>query len=114
MTVVSKHNPLDQYQWGNQCDGWVLSAKPELSVKLERMPPNSAEQKHFHRHATQFFFILKGQAAFEIDERVVIIHCNEGILVEPGRKHRIINQSDNDLEFLLSSQPAVQDDRVDC
>ena|ERR1700712_2023276 len=114
MTVVSKHNPLDHYQWGEQCDGWVLANEKELSVKLERMPAHTEEQKHFHRNSRQFFFMLSGTAVFEIDAKFVVVNANEGILIQPGQQHRIMNQSDAELEFLLSSQPAVMNDRINC
>src|ERR1700748_1341488 len=62
--VVSRSHPLTHYLWGEQCDGWTLVDTPGMSVKMERMPPHTAEQQHFHQFARQFFFILKGRATF--------------------------------------------------
>jgi mannose-6-phosphate isomerase-like protein (cupin superfamily) len=109
-----KENALKHYQWGEACDGWNLVDENMLSVKLERMPPNTAEQKHFHRQAQQFFFILKGEAVFEIGDEKFLVKTNHGIHIEPMQEHRIINETHSDLEFILSSQPSTSNDRINC
>jgi mannose-6-phosphate isomerase-like protein (cupin superfamily) len=114
MNIVSKNNPLSHYYWGDQCDGWNFVNTPDLSLKLEKMPPHSAEQKHFHEKAQQFFFILKGYAVFEIEQERLLLKANQGIHIISGRRHRILNEADEDLEFLLSSQPSTLNDRMNC
>jgi mannose-6-phosphate isomerase-like protein (cupin superfamily) len=114
MNFVSKNNPLSHYHWGIQCEGWNFVNAADLSVKLEKMPAHSAEQKHFHEKAQQFFFIIKGYAVFEIEQETWQVKANQGIHIKSGQRHRILNESDEDLEFLLSSQPSVQNDRINC
>jgi mannose-6-phosphate isomerase-like protein (cupin superfamily) len=109
--VVSAQRPLNHYVWGEGCDGWALVDKPELSVKQERMPPHTAEAKHYHRVARQFFFILQGTAVFETNEGRVEVAANEGFEIEPGLVHRILNESEVDLVFVLCSQPSTANDR---
>src|SRR5215213_6727416 len=98
--TVSKYNPLEHYNWGANCEGWRLVNEDSLSIIQERMPPGTAEAKHYHQHAQQFFYILKGSAVFEIEEEVIQVHANEGLHIEPGKKHRIINSSEEDVEFI--------------
>lgn len=114
MWALHKNNALHHYKWGDDCDGWVLVDTDELLVKQERMPQKTAETLHYHEKAQQFFFILKGIATFEVDEKIFTITANEGFHVEPGSKHRIANNSDEDLEFILSSQPSTNKDRFNC
>jgi mannose-6-phosphate isomerase-like protein (cupin superfamily) len=111
MNIVSRNNPLKHYLWGNQCDGWNLVDEQTLSVKLEHMPPHTEEALHVHQQAQQFFFILNGEAAFEVDGTINIIKAEEGIHILPGESHRIINQSADALHFILCSQPATTHDR---
>jgi len=108
---------------------------PELSVKMERMPPHTAEQMHFHQQARQFFFILKGTATFYFageppenlsaseegsatergtatEEGPVTVKAQEGLEIRPGLRHRISNEGEEDLEFILSSQPSTAADRI--
>ena len=124
--VVSRENPLTHYVWGDHCDGWNLVDKAELSVKMERMPPHTAEQEHFHQRARQFFFILKGSATFVFVEEVdpvedaasatketrIEVRAQQGLEIPAGLRHRILNESEEDLEFILCSQPSTAGDRI--
>jgi mannose-6-phosphate isomerase-like protein (cupin superfamily) len=110
--IVSKQNPLHHYLWGDHCDGWNMVDKPDLSVKIERMPPHTAEQEHYHERARQFFFILKGAAVFETAEGRIEVSAQHGLEIPPGLRHRILNESDTDLEFILCSQPSTAGDRI--
>lgn len=109
---VSIEAPLKHYQWGNACDGWNLVDNAALSVKQERMPAGTAESLHYHQFAQQFFFILKGTATFEIEGETIIVNEQEGIHIQAGKKHRIINHTSSAIEFILSSQPSTAADRI--
>jgi mannose-6-phosphate isomerase-like protein (cupin superfamily) len=111
MNPVSKHNCLKHYTWGNNCDGWNFVDEASLSIKLERMPAHTAEVKHYHKHAQQFFFILKGEAHFDVDGESIVLSAGEGLNIEAGKYHCIANQSETDLEFLLCSNPSTINDR---
>jgi mannose-6-phosphate isomerase-like protein (cupin superfamily) len=112
MNTVSCANPLKHYVWGDQCDGWNFVDNENLSVKMERMPPHTAEQTHFHRHARQFFFILKGTAIFDTEEGRIEVKAQQGLEIRPQLRHRILNEGEEDLEFILCSQPSTAGDRV--
>ena len=111
MNPVSRPHPLKHYIWGEHCDGWNLVDHSDLSVKMERMPPHTVEQDHFHQHARQFFFILKGRATFYTPEGPIEVKEQEGLEIQPGLTHRIANESEEDLEFILCSQPSTAGDR---
>lgn len=114
MRSVSKYQSLKHYQWGADCDGWNLVDEETLSVKQELMPAGTSELKHYHEKAQQFFFILKGTATFEIEEATIQINNGEGLHIEAGKKHRILNETSEDLEFILCSQPTTKNDRINC
>ncbi len=111
---ISKSNPLSHYKWGDNCDGWNFIGRPEIGIKQELMPAHTAEKLHFHTYAEQFFFILKGEAKFVIEDMETIVEANEGFRIQAGHKHKIMNDTNEDLEFLLSSYPSTQNDRTDC
>ncbi|HSZ84439.1 MAG TPA: cupin domain-containing protein [Puia sp.] len=102
----------NHYHWGGNCDGWNLVEENSLSVKLERMPPKTSEQKHYHQHSQQFFYILKGEAIFEIQQERITVKSKQGIHISAGKEHRIINESNEDVEFILTSQPSTVNDRI--
>jgi mannose-6-phosphate isomerase-like protein (cupin superfamily) len=112
MTPVSRQHPLKHYMWGAGCDGWNMVDQPGLSVKLEKMPPHTSEEMHYHEKARQFFFILKGTATFETEEGITTVAAQQGLEIPPLLRHRIINDTEEDLEFILSSQPSTAGDRV--
>jgi mannose-6-phosphate isomerase-like protein (cupin superfamily) len=103
----SKH-----YTWGNTCDSWVLCDEENLNVKFEKMPPDTKEQLHYHQNAKQLFFILNGTATFSVANETFVAKKQQGITIQPLVKHQIANTSDVDLEFLVISQPAINNDRV--
>ncbi|MBS4213794.1 cupin domain-containing protein [Neobacillus rhizophilus] len=107
----SKSN-AEHYIWGQKCDGWHLVKDANLSIIHERMPPNTAEERHYHVHAWQFFFILSGTATLEVDGKRVILEQMEGYEVPPMVPHQIFNETDNDIEFLVTSQPNSRGDRI--
>ncbi len=111
MLILNKENALQHYKWGNNCDGWVFVDTDKLSVKQECMPHHTAETLHYHEKAQQFFFILKGIATFEADGKIFTVKTNEGFHISAGTKHRITNNSNEELEFILSSQPSTNNDR---
>ena len=114
MNIVSRENALQYQQWGDRCESWNMVDEEAFSVKLEQMPPGTSEQKHYHRLASQFFFILKGRAVFEIEDEIVSADTGQGIHIRPLVKHKIRNEEETGLEFILSSQPSTRNDRINC
>jgi mannose-6-phosphate isomerase-like protein (cupin superfamily) len=111
MAMIDKQS-AEHYVWGEGCDGWRLVQRPELSVIHERMPPGTAEVRHYHVQARQFFFIISGRAAFELEGQTEQISIQQGIEVPPMVPHRIATLGDEPLEFLVISQPTSRGDRV--
>ncbi|WP_316802019.1 cupin domain-containing protein [Pedobacter nototheniae] len=112
--ILSKENCLSHYKWGSNCDGWNFISKPDAAIKQELMPAKTAEKLHYHTYAEQFFFILKGEATFLIEGETVKVNANAGLQIEAGNKHKIMNESVHDLEFILFSYPSTHNDRTDC
>lgn len=76
------------------------------------MPSGSTEKLHYHTYAQLFFYILKGTATFEIDEKSYEVTENQGIHIPPMRKHKVLNKTNTQLEFIVTSQPKSHGDRV--
>jgi len=110
--MITSTENAEHYTWGDQCDGWHLLRTDSLSVIQERMPTGAGEQLHYHEQAQQLFYILSGIATFEVDGQVKIVHPNQSIHIPPNTKHRILNNGDTDLHFLVISEPKSHGDRV--
>lgn len=103
----------EHYEWGAGCDGWRLAKTATLSVIEERMPPGTAEVRHWHARATQFFYVLHGVLSMEVEDVMHDIGANEGIEIPTGTAHQARNTSGGDVRFLVISSPPHQGDRRD-
>jgi mannose-6-phosphate isomerase-like protein (cupin superfamily) len=101
----------DHYVWGKVCAGWHLVRSEGLSVIEECMPPGSEEQRHWHQHARQFFYVLEGELTIDFDDRTTVIKRRQGIEIAPGLPHQAKNRSDAETRFLVISQPPSHGDR---
>ncbi len=111
MSHIVSRDTAEHYTWGEMCDGWHLLKSSGLSVIQERVPPGGAEQMHYHNHAHQFFFVLSGEATLEIDDHRRVLHSQQGISVPPGLPHRLVNEANQDLTFIVISAPQSHGDR---
>jgi mannose-6-phosphate isomerase-like protein (cupin superfamily) len=110
-TTIDKQT-ASHYLWGDNCNSWVLVDSTGLSVKQELMSAGTREKLHFHAHAQQFFFILKGKATFYPEGEKIIVGEQKGLLIKPATKHYIANETNKVLEFLVISQPTTNQDRT--
>ena len=112
LRVVSREN-AEHYRWGVDCDGWHLVKDKNLAVIEELMPPGSAEIRHYHEYAQQFFYILSGEVLMEVNGETRLIPAGSGMRILPGSRHQIRNPSSAAVRFLVISQPPSHGDRVD-
>jgi mannose-6-phosphate isomerase-like protein (cupin superfamily) len=78
----------------------------------EVMSPGSAELRHRHEHAQQFFYVLSGELLIEIESEISVVSAGSGIRVQPGMRHQVRNTSSSDVGFLVISHPPSHGDRV--
>ena len=107
----------EHYKWGGatatDCDGWYLVQTPELNIIEELMPPATAETRHLHRHARQFFYVLAGELTLEIEHNQFTLRTGQGIEISPGQAHQAMNCGSEDARILVTSQPPSHGDRLD-
>jgi mannose-6-phosphate isomerase-like protein (cupin superfamily) len=106
-----ERSSAEQYTWGGSCDAWHLVKSQALSVIQELMPPHTSEQLHTHARSRQFFYVLSGEATFEVGDAREVIRSHQGLEIPPGIPHRISNVSGENLEFLVISCPPAHGDR---
>lgn len=109
--IINKEN-APFYHWGSNCSSWLLQDNAQLSLKLEIMPAGTKEQWHMHEIANQFFYILKGQATFYLESEIIILNPSDGLNIPNLQKHYIANECNEEIEFLVISQPNTTNDRI--
>jgi mannose-6-phosphate isomerase-like protein (cupin superfamily) len=114
--VASTAN-AEHYKWGGpagtDCDGWYLLRSPELNVIEELMPRGTAETRHLHRQARQFFYVLAGELTLEVEQHDFVLRAGQGLEIAPGRAHQAMNRSSAEVRILVTSQPPSHGDRFD-
>src|SRR6187401_3004421 len=68
------------------------------SLAEARVPAGSATQRHYHKLAEEFYFILEGAGSLEIDGDVRDVHAGDCALIPPGAWHTI--RATDELRFL--------------
>lgn len=110
MSVIRKGRISEQI-WGKACKAWSLLATNQLTIKEELIPPGFKEETHHHKVSQQFFFILAGVATFWKEGSSAQVYSGEGFFVRPGTVHSIENNGEENLRFLLISNPSADEDR---
>lgn len=100
------------YAWGDACTGWHLVQNAQLGIIQETMPPGTAEVRHYHARAQQFFYVLQGKATFELAGETLRLGPGEGLEVPAGQPHQLRNEAAEPLNFLVVSTPHAHGDRV--
>lgn len=104
---------VDAFVWREICHGWTLLDRPNLHVVQERMPPQTFELRHVHTETHQFYFVLEGRATIERGNDEFHVERAQAIEIPPGCVHKMRNDSQSDLEFLVISSHRPRDDRQD-
>ncbi len=81
------------------------------SLAEARVPAGGATQRHRHRLAEEFYFVLAGAGSMEIDGETRAIGVGDAILIPAGTWHRI--EATIDLVFLCCCAPPYSHDDTD-
>jgi mannose-6-phosphate isomerase-like protein (cupin superfamily) len=58
------------------------------------------------------FIYYQGTATFEVEQQIQIVTANHAVHILPETEHRIVNNGENDLHFIVISEPKAHGDRV--
>jgi mannose-6-phosphate isomerase-like protein (cupin superfamily) len=78
----------------------------------QNVSAGESEQRHFHHHSRQFFYILAGEAVIEIAGERKVLQSQQGIEIPPGVAHQFRNESSGEVVFLVISMPKSHGDRT--
>lgn len=73
------------------------------SLAEARVPAGGATQRHYHKLAEEFYFILEGRGTIEIDGESREVAPGDAILIPPGAWHTIA--AAESLRFLCCCAP---------
>lgn len=78
------------------------------SLAEASVPAESTTQRHYHKIAEEFYFILEGRGTMEIDGETRAVVSGDAILIPPGAWHTIA--AEEALRFLCCCAPPYSHD----
>jgi mannose-6-phosphate isomerase-like protein (cupin superfamily) len=76
-------------------------------------PPGKRSAEHHHLTAEETYYLLSGEARMVVDGVSFDLHAGQALLIKPGERHQLFNESEQWLEFLvICAPPWVADDSV--
>jgi len=76
-----------------------------LSARLWRMPPKSANTLHKHVRAEEFCFVLEGVGRIRIGDATLTVPRYGGVLVGPDQLRQVFNDADDEALWLIIGAP---------
>ncbi|MBL9171792.1 MAG: cupin domain-containing protein [Verrucomicrobiales bacterium] len=76
-----------------------------LSARLWRMPPKSANTLHKHIRQEEFYFVLEGTGRLRVGEETLTVPRHSGVLVGPSQLRQVFNDTGEDVLWLIVGAP---------
>jgi mannose-6-phosphate isomerase-like protein (cupin superfamily) len=78
----------------------VLHDGNDCKIKKIIVHPNKRLSLQSHEHRKELWLVIKGRGRAQLDDDILPIHVSSIIVVEQKQKHRLINDSEEDLEII--------------
>jgi mannose-6-phosphate isomerase-like protein (cupin superfamily) len=76
-----------------------------LSARLWRLPPHSANTLHKHLRQEEFYFLLEGTGRIRVGEQTLTIQKYGAVLVGPDQLRQVFNDTDEEALWLVVGAP---------
>ena len=97
MANLYKRVQKDTRPWGT----WeVIEAGDGFCVKRIRVTPGHILSLQLHHYRAEHWIIVKGEALVTLGEDKILKKANESVYIPAETKHRIQNNTQQDMEFI--------------
>ena len=76
-----------------------------LGARLWRLTPNSANTRHKHIRAEEFYFVLEGTGRLRVGDETLTVPRHGGVLVGPDQLRQVFNDTDAEVLWLIIGEP---------
>jgi mannose-6-phosphate isomerase-like protein (cupin superfamily) len=76
-----------------------------LSARLWRLPPKSANTLHKHIRQEEFYFLLEGTGRMRVGDETLTVPRYGGVLVGPDQLRQVFNDTDVEALWLVVGAP---------
>lgn len=98
---AAHENPLSPGVWKK-----VLLRNDDLQpgrvqmINWAKLPVGKSFAAHYHEDMQEVFIFLKGAATITVGDETAVLRCGDSILIDAREVHRMVNQGDEDVEYL--------------
>ncbi len=72
--------------------------------------PGRATLEHYHLESEEIYYIVQGRGRIRIEGEMREIKPGDGIVILPGKRHKVWNAGEENLIFLCCCSPAYTDE----
>lgn len=91
--------------------GWIFN-DGSVPIQLRVVVAEEIQRaEHLHKTMHEYFYVLRGNMKISIENEMIEMEKDDLVIVEPGERHYIVENSP-DLLLLLLMPPPVPDDKV--
>jgi mannose-6-phosphate isomerase-like protein (cupin superfamily) len=76
------------------------------SLAEARIAPGQTTEEHYHIHAEEIYYILRGKGRMWLENDSREIRAGDGIAIPPGTRHKIENSNKEPMVLLCCCAPA--------
>jgi mannose-6-phosphate isomerase-like protein (cupin superfamily) len=81
------------------------SSAQKQSLAEATIPVGGTVTEHFHRVTEEFYYILSGTGIMKIEDEVREVGPGDAVIIVPGQRHKITNNSQVPLVLLACCSP---------
>jgi mannose-6-phosphate isomerase-like protein (cupin superfamily) len=81
-----------------------------LSIARATVAAGHSTLRHVHRVSEEVYYVLRGDAAMELDGEIARLGPGDAVLIPPGSEHRVTCVGPGDLILLCACSPPYRDD----
>ena len=112
--VLQRLKVLDEYLIEKLANGDIDTSKQIAIYAIEKtdrlffefIPSGCSSQLHYHPHAEETYYILKGSGKMIVDDKEFLVKPGDTIFIAPPERHLIFANGNEDLEFAAICAPA--------
>ena len=76
-----------------------------LSARLWRLPPRSANTLHKHVRQEEFYFVVEGTGRIRLGDKTLTVPKYGGVLVGPDQLRQVFNDTEAEVLWLIVGAP---------
>jgi mannose-6-phosphate isomerase-like protein (cupin superfamily) len=84
----------------------LTSFKDFKDLNFIHVTIRDSTQRHYHKKQTEAYYVLKGTAEMEVDDKKETLTEGSLIMIFPNSKHKATKISEEDVEVLVASTPS--------